>query len=101
MHTTDVAVSHPVTSHAVTPTDLDTVPPPLSPVCTPCMTTLTDPVPALFVRLDELRSDISHDRRLVADVTSKPVVSSVRLLPWAPSACVRHMTDESAAHAVA
>jgi hypothetical protein len=80
MHATDVAASHAVASHAVVPTDIDTVPS-LSPVCTPCTTTLTDPVPALFVRLDELRRDTSHDRRMVAEVKSEPVVSSVRLLP--------------------
>jgi hypothetical protein len=89
-----------VASHAVTPTEIEAVLK-LSPDCTPCTTTLADPVPAVFVPRVELRGDVSADRRRVADRTSEPVVSSIRLLPYAPAACERHTTDESAAHAVA
>jgi bacterioferritin-associated ferredoxin len=80
LHITDVPVSQAVASHAVTPIDIEAELK-LSPDCTPCTTTLADPVPALFVRRDELRIDVSSDRRLVAELTSEPVVSSVRLLP--------------------
>jgi hypothetical protein len=94
-----VLVSHAVASHAVTPTDIEAVLP-LSPDTIPFTIILADPVLALFLWQDELRSDDSHDTRLLTELIIEAVVSSAVLLTWAPSACERHRTDESAAHIV-
>ena len=96
---TDVSDSHSVPSHAVTPTDTRTVPPP-SPACTPCIVTHDEPVPGWLARLSELRRGIDPDRRPVVELTLKAVVSSTRLLPTAPAAYARQTIDESEAHVV-
>jgi hypothetical protein len=48
----------------------------------------------------ELRSGIDPDRRPVAELTLKAVVSSTRRLPPAPPGYARQTTDESETHVV-
>jgi hypothetical protein len=83
MPRTDVSDSHTVAPHAVSPTDTHAVPP-TSPAITPCTVTHDEPVPGMLARRSELRSGIDPDRRPVAELTLKAVVSSTPLLPTAP-----------------
>ena len=95
----DVSDSHAVAPHAVSPTDTHAVPP-ASPACTPCTVTHDEPEPGMLAWRSELRSGIDPDRRPVAELTLKAVVTSTRLLPTAPPWCARQTIDESETHVV-
>ena len=98
LHRVDVSDSHNVPSHADAPTRSHPLYP-AAPTLAPRKVKSADPVPAMFVRPNELADPTANDKPPVKLPPSAPAVTTTRSLPFCPPPSL-HATLLSDAHTV-